>query len=139
MKQFLITNTAFNGEAMALYNADGLLIKFDVGQTDMNERLVTYFKQQIPARVEALENAFKKDTVIVESEVIISFEQFWKKYDYKFHKDRAEQLFKRLNKTNQVLAFFGLDKYHKYLRKNPTQIKMHPDTYLRCKGWENGY
>ena len=139
MKQFHITNTAFTGEAIATYNADGLLIKFDVSQTDMNERLVTYFKQQLPANVINLQSAFKKDTVIVESEVVISFEQFWQKYDYKFHKDRAEQLYKRLSKTNQILAFFGLDKYHKYLRKNPTQAKLHPDTYLRNKAWENEY
>jgi hypothetical protein len=139
MKQFLITNPAFSGEAIAIYNNDGLLIKFDVSDTNMSAAFVTHFKRAVPAQQLELRAAFKPDTVIVENEVVVPFEQFWLKYDHKYNKDRTETLWKRLSKTDQVLAFFALARYFKYLRKHPTQAKLHPDTYLRNKAWLNEY
>lgn len=139
MKQFLITNAAFTGEAVAIYNNDGLLIKFDVSDTNMNAAFVSHFKKAVPACQADLRAAFKPDTVIVENEVVVLFEQFWLKYDHKYNKDRSAALWERLSKTEKILAYYGLPKYFKHLRKHPTQAKLHPDTYLRNKAWLNEY
>lgn len=139
MKRYLITNPRYSGEAMILYNEAGLLQKIDIGQTDMDAVTIASFKKAVPVSSNDLETAFGKQTVIVESEITISFEQFWKKYDYKFHKDRAELLYTRLSKTNQILAYYAIDKYNKYLRKKDSQSKLHPDTYIRNKAWLNEY
>ena len=139
MKRYLITNPRYNGEAMLLYNPDGLLQKIDLSQTDMSAITITAFKKSVPAVSTELQTAFSEETVIVESDVVITFEQFWAKYDHKFNKTRCNQLWDRLNKTDKILAFFALDKYNKYLRKHPTQAKLHPDTYIRNKAWLNDY
>lgn len=139
MQRFLITSPRYTGEAVLLYNGNGLLQKIDCSMTDMNAETITHFKRAAPALVKDLEAAFNAPTVIVASEIIITFEQFWKKYDHKFNKDRCEKLWDKLSKTDKVVAYYELDKYHKFLRKNPTQFKLHPDTYLRNKAWLNDY
>ena len=139
MKRYLITNPRYNGEAMLLYNPDGLLQKIDLSQTDMNAITITAFKKSVPAASTELQTAFSAETIIVESEVGILLEQFWVKYDHKFNKPRFTQLWERLSKTDKILAFFAIDKYNKYLRKHPTQAKLHPDTYIRNKAWLNDY
>lgn len=139
MQRFLITSPRYTGEAILLYNGEGLLQKIDCTQTDMDAQTITHFKRAAPVTVDGLQAAFNAPTVIVESEIVITFENFWKKYDHKFNRDRCEKLWDKLSKTDKVLAYFGLDKYHKYLRKNPLQIKLHPDTYLRNKAWLNAY
>ena len=116
-----------------------MLQVIDCSQTSMNDKMIVYFKNQAPVFKAGLQTSFSPTTIIVESEMAISFEMFWKKYDHKFHKERSEKIWDRLSKTNKILAFYGLDKYHKYLHKNSTQAKMHPDTYLRSHAWLNDY
>ncbi len=139
MRRFLITSPRYNGEAVLIYNGEGLLQKIDCGQTDMDAETITHFKRAAPALFSNLQSAFTHPTVLVESEIIITFEMFWKKYDHKFNKERCEKLWNRMSKTDKILAYYGLDKYHRYLKKNPEQFKLHPDTYLRNKAWLNDY
>ncbi len=139
MKRFLITSPRYEGEAVLYFNADGLLQKIDCSFTNMDAATIGHFKKAAPVNMDDLTKAFLHPTIVVESEYQISFDMFWKKYDHKFNRPRAEQLYNRLSKTEKVLAYFGLDKYHKYLRKNPLQAKLHPDTYLRNKAWLNDY
>ena len=139
MKKYLITNPRFTGEAIIYYNETGLLEMVDLKETDMDYNTRNHFKNSLPVLEANLSTSFSASTIVVQSDIVITFEQFWKKYDYKFHKDRAEQLWGRLSKSNQVLAYYAVDKYAKFLRKNPTQSKLHPDTFLRNKAWLNDY
>ena len=139
MKKYLLTSEAYTGEAELTYSNENVLQIIDCSNTNMTPKMVDYFKRQSPVFDENIKQYFSAKTVIVESEILISFDQFWIKYDYKVHKERAAQLFERLSKTNKVLAYYGLDAYHKYLRFKPGQDKQHPDTYLRTKGWLNEY
>lgn len=139
MKQFLITNPRYTGEAILLYNESGVLFRIDTGETDMQPDVIAHFKYKVPVLVDGLKTAFSAETNVVEKALVVSFEAFWKKYDHKFNRDRCEALWKRMSKSDQVLSYYKLDLYHRYLRKNATQIKMHPDTYLRNKAWLNDY
>jgi hypothetical protein len=139
MKQFLITNPRYTGEAIAVYNDKGLLQKLDVSQTDMQPPAIDAFKKQVPVFAENLSKSFGPQTIIVGNDILISFMEFWEKYDHKFKKERAEQVWDRLSKSDRALAFDRLDKYHKHLRKIPDQAKLYPDTYLRSKAWLNDY
>lgn len=138
MKRYLITSFKFSGEAELIYTT-GVLKKIDCSATDMDARTMHHFKTAVPVTTEGLKTAFSADTVIIESDIEIHFNEFWIKYNYKFNKDRCEKRWERLSKSDRVLAFFGLDNYHRYLRKKDTQFKMHPDTYLRNRAWENDY
>ena len=139
MKRFLITSPKFTGEAELIYNAGGVLKKIDCGNTDMDARTMHHFKTSVPAMADGLKTSFSTFTVIVESEIVIHFNEFWIKYNHKFNKDRCEKIWARMSKTDKIKAFYELDKYQKYLRKNESQFKMHPDTYLRNRAWENDY
>lgn len=138
MKRFHLTNPRYTGEAILIYN-NGLLQRIDYSQTNMTLGMISAFKMSVPAHIDQLSESFTSETIIVESEIVITFEMFWKKYDHKYNKDRCEQLWNRLSKTNMILAYTNLDRYHKFLRKNPTHLKLHPDTYLRNRAWENDY
>lgn len=139
MRRFLITNPRYTGEAVLLYNTDDVLQRIDISMTDMSPETIAHFKRAVPVQLSGLEAAFKAPTVVVESEVVITFEQFWKKYDHKFNKDRCEKLWDKMSKTDKIRAYYELDRYHKFLRKNPEHFKLHPDTYLRNKAWLNDY
>lgn len=138
MKRYLITSPKFSGEAELVYS-EGILKKIDCSATNMDTRTIHHFKNSVPANIEGLKAAFSPLTVIVESAIEIHFNEFWNKYDHKFNKDRCEKIWNRFSKTDKVKAFYDLDKYHRYLRKNESQFKMHPDTYLRNRAWENDY
>jgi dienelactone hydrolase len=139
MKNFKVTSPAYTGEASLTYNRNGEIIVIDLSETNMNAELKHRFKGAVPVYDGNLGKQFLSPAVVVESEIVITFEMFWEKYDYKFHRDRAEALWKRLSKTDKLLAFYKLDKYHQFLRKSGTQAKLHGDTYLRGRAWENEY
>jgi hypothetical protein len=138
MKRYLITSPRFTGEAELIYS-NGVLKKIDCTATDMQASIIHHFKSAVPAFEDNIAHAFQAPTIVVASEIEIHFNEFWIKYDLKFNKDRCEKLWNRLSKSEKVTAFFELDKYLHFLRKNPTRFKMHPDTYLRNKAWENDY
>lgn len=139
MKRFLITNPRFDGEAVLLYNEAGMLVKIDCTHTNMDAATMKHFKAAAPVSVMNLKEGFSNETVIAESSIEITFEQFWQKYDHKFNRQRAEKLWERLSKSDRLKAYFEMDKYNRYLQKNDTQAKLHPDTYLRNKAWLNNY
>ncbi len=138
MKRYLITNPRFNGEVVAIFN-DGVLQKLDFAATSMKAPAISVFKNSMPVFEVELQKKFGADTNIIESDFNITFQQFWKKYDHKFNANRCEALWDKMSKADKILAYFGLDKYHRYLYKNIGMIKLHPDTYLRNKAWLNEY
>lgn len=139
MKRFLITNPRFDGEAVLLYNEAGLLVKIDCTQTNMDAATMKHFKAAAPVQVMNLKEAFSNETVVAESSIEITFEQFWQKYDHKFNRLRCENLWQRMSKSDKLKAYFELDKYNRYLQRHEGQAKLHPDTYLRSKAWLNDY
>jgi hypothetical protein len=138
MKKYIITNPRYQGEIEVIYNL-GVLDAVSFTNTNMNAKQRKIFKDMLPVQEDDLKTTFTSDTAIISASFNITFDEFWKKYNHKFNRDRCEALWKRMTQADIVLAFFGLDKYHRCLRKNPTQIKMHPDTYLRSKAWLNDY
>lgn len=139
MKRFLITSPKFHGQAELLYTDAGVLCKIDVTDTNMGAQTVHQFKASVPAHTDMLGVAFSNLTTIVEAEYEVSFEMFWKKYNEKRNKKRCLILWSKLNKVQQVQAFFGVEAYFKYLKENGWRNKADPDTYLRGEYWENEY
>lgn len=139
MKRFLITNPVFTGQAEVIYNAAGLLQMLDVSNTNMNEHMVRHFKTKIATKFSELPQSFGPETTIIEAAYEVSFEMFWKKYDKKINKSRCIILWSKMEKTMQVLAYFGIDAYNKFLKREVIRAKADPETYLRNKYWENEY
>lgn len=139
MKRFLITSPKYTGQAEILYNDSGVLCKIDCTDTNMSNQIIHHFKTSVPAKVEDLQNSFSSQTTIIEAEYEVSFDMFWKKYNKKINKSRCILLWGKLNKAQQVLAYFGIDQYDRYLKKETWRGKADPETYLRNGYWENEY
>jgi len=138
MRRFLITSSAFTGEADILYDGDGRLVKLDLIATNMPAAIVNIFKEKVPGQIERLETAFTPGSVtIVETSYEVTFEMFWNKYDYKVNKKRCEPLWSKLSKASQVEAYIGVDAYNKFLKGTGWRKKADPEKYLRDHYWEN--
>ena len=141
MKRFLITNPKFTGAAEIIYNQAGLLIIIDFSNCIMEELQITYFKKVVPTQMEVLinNNPFSADTSILASEVEVTFDMFWNAYQKKINRKRAEVLWVKLAKMEQVQAYSGVKPYIKFLQKESWRSKADPDTYLRDKFYHNEY
>ncbi|MBA4196564.1 MAG: hypothetical protein C0459_03320 [Chitinophaga sp.] len=142
MRRFLISNSSkFEGTAEVLYNTQGLLSKIDLTQCIMHGETIKQFKAVVPCFIELfLEGKWcGADTTVVEDELQITFEMFWLKYNKKINKKRAEAIWNKLSKTEQVKSYYGIEPYDKYLKENKWRSKADPDTYLRNEMYNNEY
>jgi hypothetical protein len=140
MRKYIITSQKFTGQVELVYNGRGLLNRVDLSAGELDEQQVHYLVRHIPALEGEIGNSFKHvPLTIVSEDYRITFEDFWNRYDQKHNRKRAEALWNRLSKTDQVLAFNGLQAYTRHLHNNNWKNKADPDTYLRNKMWENNY
>ena len=131
MRSFLITSPKFTGEAKLVYNEKETLCMIDCTTTNMCEQTIKAFKNAVPVTIHQLQNGrcFVAETVVVESNFVVSFKRFYDEYPLKRNRYRAEKCFEKLSKSNQVKAFYSLHGYKKYITK--TQIfAMGADRYL---------
>lgn len=138
MRRFLITSTKYTGQAEVIYNAADVLCKIDCSDTDMNATTIRHFKAAVGAEIASI-GQLLPNCVIVEAAYEITFDMFWKKYNKKINRARCIPLWDKMNKTMQVLAFFGIEPYDKYLKATGFRGKADAETYLRNKYWENEY
>ncbi len=140
MRRFVITSPHYNGQAEIIYNGEGILCRIELTETDMIASVVKGFKNRVPALVDELAEAFTGTQVkIIENDIEVTFDMFWKKYNKKINKSRCIMLFTKMDKSMQLLAFMGILAYDKYLKKESWRSKADPETYLRNKYWENEY
>jgi hypothetical protein len=60
----------------------------------------------------------------------------WDKYDHKVNNKRCVALWDKLNKADEVKAYYGIDMYYTYLAKR-RRGKADPENYFRSRMWEN--
>jgi hypothetical protein len=138
MRRFLITSPAFNGQAEVVYNKDGLLCTIDTRNAEMPIKTIEAFKLKIPVVLVNLQEVFANSkATIIEADFEVTFEMFWNKYDRKINRKRCMPLWDKLSKPDQVQAYYGIDAYDKYLKKESWRSKCDPDKYLRDRYWEN--
>ncbi len=140
MRKFLITSPHFRGTAEILYREDGVLVKIDLSQCEMNIGITDAFKKKVPAHLNDIETAFK-DTkaTVIEADFEVTFEMFWNAYNKKINRKRCEPIWNKLSKPKQVKAYYGIKQYDKYLKVESWRQKADPDTYLRNETFENEY
>lgn len=140
MRKFLITNHTFSGEAVLIFNADGLLVIIDISNTDMKDVFANWIYRNVPVHIDQFFEFMKgrQGVKCVEASIDITFEMFWDKYGKKINKKRCEQIWSRMSKAKQVAAFYGIDKYDRYLvQLKWDRTKADPETYLRKEMWDS--
>jgi hypothetical protein len=138
MRRFLITSPKYHGQAEVIYNDAEVLCKIDCTDTDMNAGIIHHFKNAVGPTVDTIGKQLPS-CIIVEADFEVTFDMFWKKYNKKINKSRCILLWGKLNKAQQVQAYFGIDPYDKFLKKEHWRTKADPETYLRNQYWENEY
>lgn len=135
MRKFLITNPKYTGAAEVIYNDNATLCLVDLTKTDMSGHTVDHFLHSIPSSMITLINGtrFSKETTIVDGDLDVNFELFYKDYPLKRNRYKVEQVWNTLSKEDQVKAFYSLHSYKKYITKNPWYNAMIGDKYLRNK------
>lgn len=139
MRRFIITHPNFTGEAEIIFKIDGALAAINLYDATMDSETLNKFKSFVPAHINDIEKFKQSKAVVVEADFEVSFDMYWKKYNKKINKIRAKNVWDKLNKTEQVQAFYAIDDYDKYLAANKWRPKADPETYLRNKYWTNEY
>ncbi len=138
MKRILITSPHFTGEAELLFREDGVLCKIDMSGCNMRKATAFSFKNVVPGHIDELQQAFTdKQVTVREAEYEVSFEMFWIAYAKKINKARAQPVWDKLSKSQQVSAWAGIKQYDKFLKKENWRKKADPENYLRSAMWEN--
>lgn len=138
MKRFLITSPRFTGTVELIYNEDGKIIHVSLADAEMDSATAEHLLRCISAAAARVADKMGNAKVI-ESEVEITFDMFWKAYGKKINKSRCILLWGKMNKAAQVAAYVGIRKYNKYLFEVKWRNKADPETYLRNAYWENEY
>jgi hypothetical protein len=140
MKRFLISSPQYTGDAEIIYDETDRLVRIDVSNTNMPCNMIDRFKEKIPSNVIALTSIFQGTAAtVVEAAIEITFEQFWKAYNHKVKKLRAQAFWNKLSEADKVKAFYGITAYDKYLKKEGWRNKADADKYLREKYYDNQY
>lgn len=138
MKRYHITSDKFAGYVELTYN-EGTLAYINFVNAEMTMEIAKMFLRATSWRQENVAGGFSDNTRIVESDVEITFDMFWKQYAKKINKARAIKLWDKLSVSDRAGAYVGIRLYNKYLFANKWRTKADPETYLRNRYWENEY
>lgn len=81
-------------------------------------------------------NLKTSDKIKVET-IKVSFEDFWKKYDYKKDKQNALTQWAKLSEIDQKMAYNGIQKFKKNNGNYGQPALPYAERYLKYKRWED--
>lgn len=142
MKLYLISNVKkFKGSVNIVYDRDGRLAKIDFTNTDLNtvsiEQMLKLFSG-VESNIAA--NFKNADTIIVEGEFDVSFDDFMREYPYKRNTHLAKDYWLKMKKDDQIHAFVAASAYRKYCEKEQSWYKPKiAETWLRKKEYLNDW
>lgn len=138
MRKFLLISKKYGCEITFSYSLNGILLGFEVSQElpveslgDIVDKAFYYLRD--------LQKAYSKPALkglLVEMVQLLSFDDFWKKYDYALDKKRAKDIWAKLPAHEQRRAYDYMETYENELRKSGGTAKMYAKTYLKNKVWD---
>lgn len=122
---FLISNAKkYKGAVQVIYDMDGKLSKVDFSGTDLQASDIEKMIKALSGHVDAIAVNFKSaDTVIVEGEFEVSFDDFIREYGYKRNTHLAREYWSKMKKEDQALAFVAAGLYRKYCEREQVWYK----------------
>lgn len=142
LTKYIITSSKFKGTCTYRFDNDGktYLIRFDGG---METSIRRHFLDKAVMSVSELEafvatkNTSGSDLKLVKQEGDLTFDMMYRMHDVKKDRKRAEEVWHKLSKEDQLKAYIHVTKYNAYLRNNPGISKMELKTYLRAQLWND--
>lgn len=140
--QYILTSKKSNAKIVFHYDLRGFLTSFEAEGIETERQLMFFFwneKFPFPYLQHMIEPVEKLGLFnIKQVDDDLSFERFWREYDYKVSKKKAQKLWSKLSKANKIKVFLHLPKYRNYLAFKHIE-KAYPDTYLRNEKYEDEY
>jgi hypothetical protein len=139
MSLYSLTSTAFDGEVLFEFNEAGILQKFDTGAAQLSEQQQLWILKKMPKHLAHVKMILgdSETATLTELKQDVTFEMFWNRYNEKVRssKKKAERIWNRLTKTNQVKAFRGIVAYERNIPGGVS--KKYAETYLGAELWNN--
>jgi len=137
MRKYLVTSPMFAGEMIFGYDADGVLVYYENNAELLPEHILALSKS-FPFTPDDLQKLVKNGKVTEITD--LSFEKFWKEYDYKVgNKSLVERTWKKLSESERISVLDRLPKYKYYLSTHQSLEKAYPATFLNQRRWENEF
>jgi hypothetical protein len=139
MKKFTLRGKK-GGEATFVFNEGNLMVEFNAGAMDDLTSL-GWLLQRLPttlAELYELRDNWKFE--LIEMPVDLSFDTFWKEYDFKMgSKDKCRKLYMALNDADKTLAIAKISLYKRYLTCNEGIKQVYPERYISHRRFENSF
>jgi len=81
MRTFILTSTAFEGEVLFEFNDNGALQKNDLTGAILSLKQQEFLLQNLPLKIYNLEELIKKSNAAKLTELFVTFDMFWNKYN----------------------------------------------------------
>lgn len=141
MRKFLITSPNYSGQVETVFDPDEHLVFVSFMNATLTASQKTRLLHAVPMEVNLLPELVKTypQLTVVEGDYHINFDAFWSRYGRKINRMRAMAVWNKLPSSDQVKAYYGINAYEKYLRRESWRSKADPENYLKNKYWENEY
>jgi hypothetical protein len=137
MKKFIITSERIGGE-IELYYEEEVVSAISFSKAQMTAVQKRAFLNEVPVLLADLEAfVLQRNITCIASSITITFDMFWDKYNFKVDKKRAQAIWDKLTNNQQIAAFYGIDKYKRYLKRTDWRNQMEAKSYLRNERWED--
>ena len=124
------------------YDIEGYLVEFKILEGRLNDIQLKWLIDPLkfPYR-ESMISMWKgvKEFSIIVGKPKLSFELFWKAYNYKIKKVVTQRAWQRLSQSDKINAIAGVKNYDGFLHRKVSQAKANPATYLNQRYWEDSY
>ncbi|GAB4129532.1 MAG: hypothetical protein Fur0027_14410 [Raineya sp.] len=128
--------TGKSGTSCLLTYCDGKLCSIDFGDELITSEHFVWIAKYCFIEGELLEVAQKTQSKVTPCyDFAPTFEEFWRRYDYKFDRKRAEDKWNKLKDADKIAAIAYIEKYKNELRKTGV-AQMYAKTYLQNQVWK---
>lgn len=139
MRRFIITSDKFSGSAELVFNTQGLLLMIDARKATMDTDTMQKFKRAAPVTIDQISTAFTAGTTVIEQDFEISLDDFKREYPYSRNYHLLAKRWEKMNKTDQVEAYFSAIEYRKYCNRNDWYKPKIADSWLANKEYKNDW
>lgn len=133
-------------EFLFKYDLNGNLKQFEISEGELNGKQMTWLfaSANFPANESMMKTiwmkvaSYKKVFEVQFSPADLSFDAFWKLYDYKVDRFQAEKHFKKLKEADIIKLFLSIPEYKKFLQRKNIAPK-YPSTYITQRSFLDDY
>ncbi len=139
MPRYILTSANTGNEVDVTYDANGLLMAVKLIGTYSSEQMEKAWNH-LPLYHRDMLTMLGTHRGITCREVVedLSFDAFWKAYDHKFDRKRAEAIWKRMSDGQRMAAITAIADYDKYLGRTGI-AKAYAKTWLLNESYLNDY